>query len=80
MEHIFSLYNEKVQETNETYEAVQKCRQSLRDRFSQLDQRRLDLEAQYSACAELNGNATADGEDKIKLNVGGVRVVANDRH
>jgi len=40
------------------------------------DQRRLDLEAQYSACAELNGNATADGEDKIKLNVGGVRVVA----
>ena len=35
----------------------------------------LDLETQCRASAELNGNVKAGGNDKIKLNVGGVRMV-----
>ena len=76
MDQLCVLYNEKVQEANEKYEAVLKCRQPLRDRYSQLGHRRVELEAKFSACAELNGNVKAAGKDKIKLNVGGVRVVA----
>ena len=67
------LYDEKVQEANEKYEAILKCRGTLRERYSQLGQRRVELEAKYSACAELNGNVKADGKNKIKLNVGGVK-------
>ena len=65
-----------MQEANGKYEAVLKCRQPLRDRYSQLSQRRVELEAKYSTCTELHGNVKADGKDKIKLNVGGVRIVA----
>jgi hypothetical protein len=65
-------YKEKRQEANAMFEAV---RQQLDDRFLQLVKRRSDLEAKYSACAELRGNVKADGNDQIKLNVGGVGVV-----
>jgi hypothetical protein len=75
MEQLCMLYEEKAQEANEKYEEVLKCRQVLRDRFLQLQQRRSDLEMKYSACAELHGNVRADGNDTIQLNVGGVGVV-----
>jgi hypothetical protein len=64
-------YKEKRQEANAMFETI---RQQLDDRFVQLEQRRSDLEAKYSACAELHGNVKADGNDQIKLNVGGVGV------
>jgi hypothetical protein len=75
MEQLCLLYHEKTQEANEKCEAVLKCRQQLYDRFLQLQQRRSDLEAKYIACAELHGNVKADGNDTIRLNVGGVGVV-----
>jgi hypothetical protein len=76
MEQLCMLYEEKTQEADEKHEEVLKCRQLLLDRFLQLKQRRSDLEAKYSACAELHGNVKADGNDIIQLNVGGVGVVA----
>jgi hypothetical protein len=72
MEHLTILHHEKMKEANAKCEAVLQCRQQLRDRFVQLEQHRSDLEAKYSACAELHGNVKADGNDTIKLNVGGV--------
>jgi hypothetical protein len=75
MEQLRSIYKEKTQEANAKCEAVLQCRQQLRDRFLQLQQRRSDLEAKYIACAELHGNVKADGNDTIKLNVGGVEEV-----
>jgi hypothetical protein len=75
MEHFTTLYNEKAQKTDVKLEDVLKCRQQLHDRFLQLEQRRSDLEMKYIACAELHGNVKADGNDTIKLNVGGVGVV-----
>jgi hypothetical protein len=63
MEQLCMLYEEKTQEANEKCEAVLKCRQQLHDRFLQLKQRRSDLEAKYSACAELHGNVKVDGND-----------------
>jgi hypothetical protein len=75
MKHLRLLYNKKTQESNEKCEVVLKCRQQLRDRFLQLEQRRSDLEMKYIACAELHGNVRADGNDQIQLNVGGVGVV-----
>jgi hypothetical protein len=65
-------YKEKRQEVNAMFEAV---RQQLDDRFLQLVKRRSDFEAKYSACAELHGNVKADGNDTIKLNVGGARIM-----
>jgi hypothetical protein len=75
MEQLRMLYEEKAKEANKKYEAVLECRQVLRDRFLQLKQRRLDLEMKYIACAELHGNVKVDGNDIIKLNVGGVGVM-----
>jgi hypothetical protein len=75
MDHLRALYDKKTQEVTEKCEAVQRCREVLDDRFLQLEQRRLDLEMKCIACAELHGNMKADGNDQIKLNVGGVGVV-----
>jgi hypothetical protein len=75
MEQLCLLYHEKTQEANEKCEAVLKCRQQLHDRFLQLQQRRSDLEMKYIACAELHGNVKADGNNTIRLNVGGVGVM-----
>jgi hypothetical protein len=77
MKQLCLLYQlqQKVLEADEKCEAVLQCRQQLRDRFVQLEQRRSDLEMKYIACAELHGNVRADGNDQIQLNVGGVGVV-----
>jgi hypothetical protein len=75
MDHLRALYGEKTQAVTEKCEAVLQCRQQLRDRFTQLEQRRSDLEMKYSACAELHGNVKADGNDTIQLNVGGLGVL-----
>jgi hypothetical protein len=75
MEQLCLLYEKKVQETNDKFEAVLQSRQVLRDRFVQLKQRRSDLEAKHSAYTELHGNVKADGNDQIQLNVGGTRIV-----
>ena len=72
MDHLRALYDKKTQEVTEKCEAVLQCRKVLDDRFLHLEQRRSDLEMKYSACSELHGNVKADGNDQIKLNVGGV--------
>jgi hypothetical protein len=60
---------------DDKFEALLQCRQQLRDRFVQLEQQRSDLEAKYNACAKLHGNVKADGNDTIRLNVGGARIM-----
>jgi hypothetical protein len=75
MEQLFLSYKQKEQESNEKYEAVMKYRQQFHDQCRQLEQRRSDLKAKYSAYAELYGDVEADGNDTIQLNVGGVGVV-----
>ena len=74
-QRLCSMYEEKTLEVTEKIEAVLQCRQQLRDRFLQLEQRRSDLEMKYIACAELHGNVKAGVNDQIQLNVGGVGVV-----
>jgi hypothetical protein len=75
MEDLAVLHKNKANEVDEQWEEVLKCRQKLRDRSTELDSRREALEETYKSCTELCGNIEAAGDDKIKLNVGGVRVV-----
>jgi hypothetical protein len=66
--------------TDTTWEAYQakfdEDKRVLRAKGAQIDQRLAELHAQQAALAEQHGGTKVKGTDKLKLNVGGQRVVA----
>lgn len=62
--------------TDREFEQLLECRKRLRQRAERLAADTAELEARQRALAERHGGANAQPTDKVKLNVGGKRVLA----
>ncbi len=69
-------YFEAVKQTSAAWNVLIAMKQAMQDKHSELVQRQKDLEARKVELAEKHGGATVSPKDKLKLNVGGVRMVA----
>jgi hypothetical protein len=69
-------YAEAVKQTSAALNVLIAMKQAMQDKRTELVQRQKDLEARKAELAEKHGGAAVSPKDKLKLNVGGVRMVA----
>ena len=68
-------HEEAIRATDEKWALLVEARDSLRKEFSRLHERRVRLEQDLQSLTEQNGGSQVRPTDKLKLNVGGTRMV-----